>query len=397
MKILNFGGAIRFDDVHSNVTHIIVGQPNRGETSLLKEKRIDAPIVTLHWLVESLIQKQAIVDCGPFLYLLHSNKPTDLVDADAPSPATKKSIMSMNNSFKKPNPKKLVFPTAQEEKRTTDAGSDSEDLLLDQYIHSLSKAGEGNKANSSGGSVNSDKEENAKKPEEQGRSSASICASSEFTSEFTETVDFLRGKSVHIRGFDKESSELLIQDCRSVGAEVILDENYGGVVDYLIVSMDILTIDDIRVKAKTIVNQNWLFQSKNLGVIADLPYFFKPIIFREDLKPLQGMIVVFSLYPGDERSFLVQLADMLGAEVQDAYKRNSRPLLICPTPDNAKYNAAIKWGEFKVDSFEGSQSLLEFSFRIAGGHESMAAGMLSPKEAHRFETVFGRQVDCTSE
>lgn len=57
------------------------------------------------------------------------------------------------------------------------------------------------------------------------------------------------------------------------------------------------------------------------------------------------MIIVISTYAGDERIFLSQLAEILGAEVQEAYKKASRPVLICPSTDNAKYKAAIKWRE----------------------------------------------------
>lgn len=57
------------------------------------------------------------------------------------------------------------------------------------------------------------------------------------------------------------------------------------------------------------------------------------------------MIIVFSTYAGDERSFLSQLAAIMGAEVQDSYRKANRPLLICPTNANAKYEAAIKWSE----------------------------------------------------
>lgn len=55
------------------------------------------------------------------------------------------------------------------------------------------------------------------------------------------------------------------------------------------------------------------------------------------------MTIVFSTYSGDERGFLSQLAQILGAEVQDVYRRAARPLLVCPLPDNKKYQGAIQW------------------------------------------------------
>lgn len=80
----------------------------------------------------------------------------------------------------------------------------------------------------------------------------------------------------------------------------------------------------------------------------DIVYYFRPIIFPEDTKPLEGMIIVISTYEGDERVFLVKLAECLGAEVQDAYKRSVQPLLVCPpeATENPKFKAALKWSKF---------------------------------------------------
>lgn len=40
-KILNSGGATRFDTIHSNISHVIVGVPNKSELSLLTAKRTE--------------------------------------------------------------------------------------------------------------------------------------------------------------------------------------------------------------------------------------------------------------------------------------------------------------------------------------------------------------------
>lgn len=77
----------------------------------------------------------------------------------------------------------------------------------------------------------------------------------------------------------------------------------------------------------------------------ELPYFYKPIFFPEDLVPLANIVIVFSLYSSDERSFLSQLAQILGATVEESYCRNSKPLLICPEARSAKYEAAIRWSK----------------------------------------------------
>lgn len=77
------------------------------------------------------------------------------------------------------------------------------------------------------------------------------------------------------------------------------------------------------------------------------------------------MIVVFSTYSGDERTFLAQLAEIMGAEVQDSYRKVARPLLICPTKDNRKYDAAIKWSKYLLDETFKSLFFYILCFRFA--------------------------------
>lgn len=77
----------------------------------------------------------------------------------------------------------------------------------------------------------------------------------------------------------------------------------------------------------------------------EIPYFYKPIFWREELQPLSNLVIVFSLYSSDERVFLISLAEILGAQVQESYCRPSKPLLICPEARSAKYDAAIRWSK----------------------------------------------------
>lgn len=47
----------------------------------------------------------------------------------------------------------------------------------------------------------------------------------------------------------------------------------------------------------------------------------------------------------DERWFLTNLAEILGAKVEVAFARQNKPLLICSGPEGPKYEAAIKWSK----------------------------------------------------
>lgn len=69
-------------------------------------------------------------------------------------------------------------------------------------------------------------------------------------------VLFLANRTVYIKGFDEESYKSLVHDCQTGGAEVIEDDNYNGTVDFLI--LPLRAMDGITVKAKKIVNSNWM-------------------------------------------------------------------------------------------------------------------------------------------
>lgn len=88
--------------------------------------------------------------------------------------------------------------------------------------------------------------------------------------------------------------------------------------------------------------------SKLVSITNELPYFYKPIVFPKELKPLANFVIVFSLYSGDERLFLIQLAQTLGATVKGPYDKANKALLICPEARGDKYDAAIRWGKKSI-------------------------------------------------
>lgn len=71
-----------------------------------------------------------------------------------------------------------------------------------------------------------------------------------------ELMDFLANVKVHVTGFDDDGS--VLSECSTAGAEIIFDENYMGEIDYLIVPVDIMSMDGINIKAEHVVNYNWL-------------------------------------------------------------------------------------------------------------------------------------------
>lgn len=224
----------------------------------------------MDWLVESILKK-CVIDSEKYLFCLNNDKQEEGIDV-APSPASKRNILSMSGS-KQGNRKRLNFdesntPNAGEsylkdiftEKTIQNESESIESLLINEYANaqpSINKANETVASTSKGGN-------DFKVPQALGNSSEQNdeYTESEFDSELSsntiEPVTFLANLKVHIRGFDVESAESLIEDCKLAGAEVILDTDSTETVDFLILPVDAMTMDHIKVKARNITNHNWL-------------------------------------------------------------------------------------------------------------------------------------------
>lgn len=232
-------------------------------------------MLTLNWLLESIQQRQPVSEREDFLYKIKTNKAAELDVQDAPSPASKKNIMSMNHSsgtFKAPR-KKLSFNETENNRNIPNKAArksdEIEDMVLDQYLAVESRTNV---------TITSPVNDPVKSPTTSTSPQVSVplakpsattaapppAADSESrfldsqmsSSEFTQNLDFLTNMKVSIIGFDTESSELLVHYCRAAGADVI--DNIDQSVDYLIVSVDKMTLDDVHVRARFVVNSNWL-------------------------------------------------------------------------------------------------------------------------------------------
>lgn len=238
----------------------------------------------LDWLVES-ISKKVAVDSDKFVYQLNNGKPNAMADeqATAPSPASKRNILLMSGQTpKQATPKRLNFNDSNasilkdqsvNEKTMTpnDVMAQQEDEIIDQYLRAPAPVAT---------KVPPTTTVQAKVPAPEPVAGPSklhdgfkvpaqpipACESDNFSdldseSEYASNVNqvmFLASMKVFISGFDMDSHESLVEDCRIAGAEVIDDKDFSGAVDILILPVDAVSMDDIKAKAKIIVNHNWL-------------------------------------------------------------------------------------------------------------------------------------------
>lgn len=226
-----------------------------------------AILVKLQWLVDSIAQKTAIVDCQKYIYRLNGGKQNDLDDdgAFAPSPASKRNILSMSGISKQGTPKRLDFDGNKSTSKTPDKQAENEkmdSLLIDQYLNADDIPAPVQPSTSS--AHNMFKVPKAVEPAPQPDSESQLTAGSEESTMASQDVSskYLDGMQVYIHGFSDDSTESMIEDCEKAGAEVHMNQNYQGVIDYLILPIDAMTMDDVTIEAKHVVNQNWLVRGK---------------------------------------------------------------------------------------------------------------------------------------
>lgn len=368
-KILSNASATRFDEYDSRVEYVIVGNPSTAEFQLMRGLN-SRTLVTLCWLIACIEQKCPASERS-YLYALPTTTTTTTsenvakksstaadrrhnvtsstttaleaaaaLDAAATaSPASKKNMASMSSSFIKMMPRRLYTDEAEEKAKTT-----AESDLLQQYLvgkpqPSAVQSPPANKSetafasNKSATTSNTTTKTNTTNEDEDNEDDADA----------TDAVPYFANLTFHVTGFMSDSEDALNHDIESAGGRIVSD-SYTETVDYVIVPMDIFCADQVPMRARHMVNEYWPTDCEHEKQCVEIQYFHRPFEWQnEEHQPLVGMVLVLTTYSGSERSYLANVGRILGADVQERYARPQRPLLICPRPEGAKYNGAIKW------------------------------------------------------
>lgn len=325
-KILNSGGATRFDELSDRISHMIVGDHVQADFREIREQKLTPHIMTLQWLVRSVELKAPAPEDDDLTFRPNLKDIAEEDIPEPPSPASKKNLQSMNSTFKRPEvPRKLIL---EDPKPGPSRISRTEDDVLKQYMEKNTSIqlppAEPKKSSTP-----------AVPP-----SSGSTTQDSEMESQFTE---FMFGKTLFIYGFSEEDATQIVSDCENCGGTIV-DENYTDVVDYIVIPTCSVGEITFGVKGRETVNCIWLETSIQDGMCYPLEYYYEPILYGEDdPKPLEDEVLVISTYSGAERNYLIALGGTLGAKVEDRLVRKTAPIVICKEASGAKYDAAIKW------------------------------------------------------
>ncbi|XP_018801712.1 PREDICTED: DNA topoisomerase 2-binding protein 1-A [Bactrocera latifrons] len=360
-RILNVGGATRYDVVNEKITHIIVGQLDDAELRAWKRDGYltTVNIVRLDWLLQSIKLKQPASEVVYRMSLPNAREP------DAPSPSSKKTLRSMNHSFKQPEkPKKKLFESDDKSEPTSPKDSpfvEEEQQLIAQYSQENEPAApvptpiaEVTTSNPladhtlSGPAASSTlKPVVGKLPPPAAPTTVENENLAKMTSEIDfENLDFFDGMSLYIdrEHFPEEFYTQMLSECEAAHGDIV-PANFVDVVDYAIVSFErTLNAKKLPVTARHIVTDLYVENCMKQNKLVPIEYFHRPVPHTASAQPLEGMTIVISIYTALEYDFIDSVAQLLGASVNRILAKKERPLLICPRAEGSKYEGAIKWG-----------------------------------------------------
>lgn len=139
----------------------------------------------------------------------------------------------------------------------------------------------------------------------------------------------------------------------------VVDENFKGVVEFLVTAPTKFMNFQPLHKAKEVVTNLWLEDVITARSEIPIEYYHRVISVRDD-KVLQGITCTISTYEGAERTFMTVVCEALGASVDDSYEKKNFPVLICPKAEGSTYKAALFWDfpvvtkEWLLDTYKKS-------------------------------------------
>lgn len=293
-RILNFGGATRFNQLTEAVSHMVIGKPVEEHLSLVREWSTRPHLVYARWVTESIKLKRP-ADEAPFTHPLEEEEAVE--------------------EIKKPQ------HSASHSTSTTHCNGDvplEEDEVLRQYL----KPGQ--------------------------TSSVTLTPSAALTeSQDHRATRIFLNKTFTVSGYTQELEETLTEVVEDAGGQVV-PLSHSGRVHYSLVTSE----GRCHPNTEEVVSHYFLEDCVNAKRLLPVEYYHVPLILPGDVYPLEECCITISTYTKNERLFLENLATLLGARSQEMFAKKPNPSkgivssthLVCPLPTGNKYQAAKKWG-----------------------------------------------------
>ncbi|XP_063160066.1 DNA topoisomerase 2-binding protein 1 isoform X2 [Candoia aspera] len=314
-KLINSGGAVRFNQLNEDVTHVIVGDCDDELKQFLKKtEQSNRPhAVTVQWLLE----------CFRKGYLVPEEQYAPASYQQVTTPSSEPPFISKRNNVLK-----------KEHVNTVQAAETDEDLLS-QYVTHDSKV------------VHPDDHSEIDHTVFQDGKDVAVSSLAE-TSSIAEGALF-SGRKFLLLGFGKEDESYITALIEENAGKVLLQEN-KAIADYAVVP---LMGNKVTSTVGDVVTNTWLVMCIEQQTLIDPQSnpLFTPVPMKEGTTPLQQCVLSFSQFSGAERESLIYLASQLGARVQEFFVRRANlkkgmlvsTHLVLKEPDGSKYEAAKKW------------------------------------------------------
>ncbi|XP_017063794.1 DNA topoisomerase 2-binding protein 1-A [Drosophila eugracilis] len=347
-RVLNTGGATRYDEANEGISHIIVGQLDDAEYRQWQRDGLmgSVHVVRLDWLLESIRAGRLVSELVHRVSLPQNREP------DIASPASKRTLRSMNHSFKQPTLpiKKKLFdqepdPVQQQEHEEPDH------TLLDQYSQDQGAVAQLPPADvsllqpaASSTQMDIRMRNSVANPNPVAAVALPDLSASALSIDF-DKLDYFAGVSVYVHKecFNAEFYNQMLTECESAQG-LLVPSSFADEVDYAIVSFEVaFDVKELPVKARHVVTELFMESCMKKNQLLPLEYYHKHVPATALYQPLKGMTIVVSIYAGLERDFINAVAELLGASVNKTFIKKEKPLLVCPSAEGSKYEGAIKW------------------------------------------------------
>ncbi|XP_061661893.1 DNA topoisomerase 2-binding protein 1 isoform X2 [Syngnathoides biaculeatus] len=324
-RLVNTAGGLHFNQHNEELTHVVVGEPDQDLKTFLSRATHRPHVVTVQWLLDSFSQGRLLPE-EDFLHRL------------LPAPAE---VLSAPVR-RKPAPRPSVSPPAASPS-TPKLKQAEEDILLqylddDPTVIDVLPAGEIDRKSISVPAEQSWTLNHGAGPE------------TDSTMQEASEAGLFAGKRFLLLGFGAEAeAQLVLLVTENRGR--VLGSRTRAVADYAVVP---LLGCSVEATVDEVVTDTWLAMCVERECLLEPSSnpLFTPVPVMDGHFPLKDCVLSVSQFTGAERESLVELAQHLGANVQDYFVRLANPKkgmlasthLVLQSPDGTKYQAAKKWG-----------------------------------------------------
>ncbi|XP_022099813.1 DNA topoisomerase 2-binding protein 1-like isoform X2 [Acanthaster planci] len=333
-RIINSGGATRFNQINKSVSHVVMGERVQEHVTMMTQSTLRPHVVSAQWLVDCFKQSRQLPE-EPYICL-------DLPPVTSASPAAH----SKSNQLRKPSEARSSRseegPKLSASRREEEAEDDN---VMQQYLPDRSDL---NDSEIVFKMLQGDAGQAPTRQRTAGGEDETQMEENEDVTVLEERVDgIFSGKTFVILGFPPEQEEQILEMTVGQGGKV----KTGGarcVADFAVVPINGC---EVSVSVQEVVSNCWLQMCLEEAQLLDPTTnpLFSPIAITEDGSPLSDCVLTVSQFSGVERDCLIHIAELLGARCQEYFSRKAtndlRPNthLLLREASGSKYKAAKKW------------------------------------------------------